>query len=62
VEAPDTVIKRTVEELSRLNVAWISAGHCTGFKAQVELYFAFGENFLPLPTGMQFELVSGTAG
>ena len=58
VEASDTVIKRTVEELSKLNVAWINAGHCTGFKAQVELHLAFGENFLPLHTGMQFELVS----
>ncbi len=60
MEASDTVIKRTVEELSKLNVAWISAGHCTGFKAQVELHLAFGENFLPLHTGMQFELVSKT--
>ncbi len=60
VEASDTVIKRTVDELSKLNVAWISAGHCTGFKAQVELYRAFGERFLPLHTGMHFELVSKT--
>jgi len=58
VEASDTVIRRTAEELSKLNVAWISAGHCTGFKAQVELYLAFGEKFLPLHTGRQFELVS----
>jgi len=57
VDASDTVIRRTVEELSKLNVAWISGGHCTGFKAQVELYLAFGERFLPLHTGMQFELV-----
>ncbi|MFC1983413.1 MBL fold metallo-hydrolase [Chloroflexota bacterium] len=57
VEASDTVIKRTVEELSKLNMAWISAGHCTGFKAQVELYLAFGERFSPLHTGMKFELV-----
>jgi 7,8-dihydropterin-6-yl-methyl-4-(beta-D-ribofuranosyl)aminobenzene 5'-phosphate synthase len=57
VEATDTVIRRTVEELSKLDVAWISGGHCTGFKAQVELYLAFGEGFLPLHTGMQFELV-----
>ena len=60
VEASDTVIKRTVDELSKLNVAWISAGHCTGFKAQVELYLAFGERFLPLHTGMQFKLISKT--
>ena len=56
VEASDTVIKRTVEGLSKLNVAWISAGHCTGFKAQVELYLAFKERFSPLHTGMQFKL------
>ncbi len=60
MEASDTVIRRTVEELSKLSVAWISAGHCTGFKAQVELYLAFGERFSPLHTGMQFELASET--
>ena len=58
VEASDTVIKRTVDELSQLNVARVSAGHCTGFKAQAELYLAFGERFSPLRTGMQFELAS----
>ncbi len=58
VEASDTVIRRTVEEVSRLNVAWISAGHCTGFKAQVEFYLAFGEKFSPLHTGIKFELAS----
>ena len=58
VDASDTVIKRMVEELSKLNVAWISAGHCTGFKAQVELYLAFKERFSPLHTGMQFKLGS----
>jgi len=56
VEAPDTVIKRTIEELSKLNVSWVSAGHCTGFKAQVELYLAFGDRFSPLHTGTKFEL------
>ena len=56
IEASDAVIKRTVEELARLDIAWISAGHCTGFKAQIELHHAFGERFSPLHTGMQFEL------
>jgi 7,8-dihydropterin-6-yl-methyl-4-(beta-D-ribofuranosyl)aminobenzene 5'-phosphate synthase len=56
IEASDAVIKRTVEELARLNIAWISAGHCTGFEAQIELYLTFGERFSPLHTGMQFEL------
>jgi 7,8-dihydropterin-6-yl-methyl-4-(beta-D-ribofuranosyl)aminobenzene 5'-phosphate synthase len=56
IEAPDTVINRTVEELFKLNVAWISAGHCTGFKAQAVLHRIFTERFLPLRTGLQFEL------
>jgi len=56
VDAPDVRIKRTVEELAKLNPEWICAGHCTGFKAQVELYLAFRERFSPLQTGMQFEI------
>jgi len=56
VDASDARIKRTVEELAKLNISWICAGHCTGFKAQVELYLAFGERFSPLHTGMQFEI------
>jgi len=54
IDAPDDRIKRTSEELSKLNPRWVCAGHCTGFKAQVELYLAFRERFLPLQTGMQF--------
>jgi 7,8-dihydropterin-6-yl-methyl-4-(beta-D-ribofuranosyl)aminobenzene 5'-phosphate synthase len=56
IDAPDARIKRTVEGLSKLNPEWICAGHCTGFKAQVELYLAFRERFSPLQTGMQFEI------
>lgn len=56
VDASDVRIKRTSEELARLNPKWICVGHCTGFKAQVELYLAFGERFSPLQTGMQFEI------
>jgi len=56
IDAPDDRIKRTVEELSKLNPEWICAGHCTGFKAQVELYLAFRERFSPLQTGMQIEI------
>jgi 7,8-dihydropterin-6-yl-methyl-4-(beta-D-ribofuranosyl)aminobenzene 5'-phosphate synthase len=56
IDAPDDRIKRTVEELSKLNPEWICAGHCTGFKAQVELYLAFREKFSPLQTGMQIEI------
>jgi 7,8-dihydropterin-6-yl-methyl-4-(beta-D-ribofuranosyl)aminobenzene 5'-phosphate synthase len=56
IDAPDVRIKRTVEGLFKLNPEWICAGHCTGFKAQVELYLAFRERFSPLQTGMQFEI------
>jgi len=54
VDASDVRIRRTGEELSKLNPEWICAGHCTGFKAQVELYLTFRERFSPLQTGMQF--------
>ncbi|MBE9593016.1 MAG: MBL fold metallo-hydrolase, partial [Proteobacteria bacterium] len=56
VDAADDVINRTVEELDNMNVSWISAGHCTGFKAQAKIYLAFGERFSPLHTGMEFTL------
>ncbi len=56
VDASDVRIKRTGEELAKLNPKWICVGHCTGFKAQVELYLAFRERFSPLQTGMQFEI------
>ena len=56
IDATDCRIKRTVEELSKLNPQWICAGHCTGFKAQVELYLTFRERFSPLHTGRQFEI------
>jgi 7,8-dihydropterin-6-yl-methyl-4-(beta-D-ribofuranosyl)aminobenzene 5'-phosphate synthase len=56
VDAPDARRKRTVEELCKLKAKWICAGHCTGFKAQVELYLALGERFSPLHTGMRFEI------
>jgi len=54
VDASDVRIRRTSEELTKLNPKWICVGHCTGFKAQVELYLTFRERFSPLQTGMQF--------
>jgi 7,8-dihydropterin-6-yl-methyl-4-(beta-D-ribofuranosyl)aminobenzene 5'-phosphate synthase len=53
VEASDQRIQRTVEELKKEGPNWISAGHCTGFKAQVELHLAFQERFLPTHTGIK---------
>jgi 7,8-dihydropterin-6-yl-methyl-4-(beta-D-ribofuranosyl)aminobenzene 5'-phosphate synthase len=43
-----------VEALSKYDIDLISAGHCTGFEAQVELYKTFGKRFLPLHTDMKF--------
>jgi len=45
-----------VEELRKLDPGWLCAGHCTGFKAQVELYLALKQKFSPLHTGMQIEI------
>jgi len=56
IDAPEDRIKRTVEELCKLAPAWLYAGHCTGFKAQVELYLALKQKFSPLHTGMQIEI------
>jgi len=56
VDAPDDRVKRTVEELRKLDPGWLCAGHCTGFKAQVELYLALRQKFSPLHTGMQIEI------
>ncbi|MGC8912144.1 MBL fold metallo-hydrolase [Caldisericum sp.] len=52
IEASYERIKKTVEALVQMNVKLIYAGHCTGFKAQLELYKVFGNRFTPLHTGM----------
>ena len=56
IEASDERIKKTVEELSKIDINWISAGHCTGFRAQVELYLKFSDKFKPLHTGIKFSI------
>jgi 7,8-dihydropterin-6-yl-methyl-4-(beta-D-ribofuranosyl)aminobenzene 5'-phosphate synthase len=55
VEAPMERIRKTVKALSKFDIDLISAGHCTGFNAQVELYNTFKQRFSPLHTGMKFE-------
>ncbi|KKC29418.1 MBL fold metallo-hydrolase [Caldanaerobacter subterraneus] len=55
IDASSERISKTVQALKEFDIELISAGHCTGFKAQVELYKAFGERFVPLHTGMKFE-------
>ncbi|MEM0035055.1 MAG: hypothetical protein QXJ03_02905 [Desulfurococcus sp.] len=41
--------------MEQLNVKYVYAGHCIGFKAQVELYRVFGDGSAPLSTGMVLE-------
>ena len=55
VAASEERIGRTAEALSQFDIELISAGHCTGFKAQAALYQAFKDRFKPLQTGMVFE-------
>jgi 7,8-dihydropterin-6-yl-methyl-4-(beta-D-ribofuranosyl)aminobenzene 5'-phosphate synthase len=56
LQASEERIGKTVDALYRHNPQWISAGHCTGFRAQVALYERFKERFRPLQTGMRFEV------
>jgi len=54
VEAPMDRIRKTAAALAEMDIAQISAGHCTGFEAQAELRSVFGSRFTPLHTGMRF--------
>ncbi len=45
VEASMERIKKTIAALAALKVRSITAGHYTGFRAQVELYQTFKDNF-----------------
>lgn len=56
VEADDECIARTVEALAELEPQWVSAGHCTGWKAQTRLRERLGDRFLPLAAGRRFVL------
>jgi 7,8-dihydropterin-6-yl-methyl-4-(beta-D-ribofuranosyl)aminobenzene 5'-phosphate synthase len=54
--AAETRIKKTAQALKEYDPDWVYAGHCTGFKAQVELYTTFEDRFSPLHTGMIIEV------
>lgn len=56
IEASEERIQKTALALKKFNPDWVYAGHCTGFKAQVELYKIFKEQFSPLHTGMIIEV------
>ena len=53
VEAPEDRIVKTAQALSTFDPDIVWAGHCTGFRAQVELFNTFGDRFSPLQTGMK---------
>jgi 7,8-dihydropterin-6-yl-methyl-4-(beta-D-ribofuranosyl)aminobenzene 5'-phosphate synthase len=54
--ASEERIEKTVAALSQFDIELISAGHCTGFKAQAALYQTFKDRFKPLQTGMTFKM------
>ena len=56
IEASEERIQKTALALKTFNPDWVYAGHCTGFRAQVELYNIFKEQFSPLHTGMIVEV------
>lgn len=56
VEAPDDRIRKTCEALKGFAFNALTAGHCTGFRAQAALHAAFGTKFSPLQTGMRFRV------
>jgi len=56
VEASETRILKTVQGLKEFEPDWIAAGHCTGFRTQVELFNTFKDRFSPLCTGMVVDI------
>ncbi len=51
IESSDEKIEKTAEGLKDLDIDSVKAGHCTGFKAQVELYHVFKDAFSPMHAG-----------
>jgi len=56
IEASESRIKKTAKALKEFDPDWVYAGHCTGFRAQVELYNTFKNRFSPLHTGIIVEV------
>lgn len=56
IDAKDDRIKETVRLLKEFEPHWIAAGHCTGFRAEAELFRTFGRRFGPLRAGMYFSI------
>jgi 7,8-dihydropterin-6-yl-methyl-4-(beta-D-ribofuranosyl)aminobenzene 5'-phosphate synthase len=56
IEASDSRIKKTAQALKKFDPDWVYAGHCTGFRAQVEFFQILKDRFSPLHTGMIVEV------
>ncbi|MFW6146788.1 MAG: MBL fold metallo-hydrolase [Thermodesulfobacteriota bacterium] len=56
IDASADRIQKTAQALQEFNPDWVYAGHCTGFKAQVELFNVLGDRFSPLHTGIVVEV------
>ncbi len=56
LEAPLDRIKKTAQALKEFGPDWVYAGHCTGFRAQVEFFQMLRDRFSPLHTGMIVEV------
>jgi 7,8-dihydropterin-6-yl-methyl-4-(beta-D-ribofuranosyl)aminobenzene 5'-phosphate synthase len=56
IEAPVARIQKTAQALKEFNPDWVYAGHCTGFRAQVELFQVLKDRFSPLHTGTIVEI------
>jgi 7,8-dihydropterin-6-yl-methyl-4-(beta-D-ribofuranosyl)aminobenzene 5'-phosphate synthase len=56
VKAPPMRIKKTVEELKKLDPGIIALGHCTGFKNVCHFHKEFEDVFIPLGSGLSIPL------
>jgi 7,8-dihydropterin-6-yl-methyl-4-(beta-D-ribofuranosyl)aminobenzene 5'-phosphate synthase len=56
IDASNARIQATMEELRDLHFSWMAAGHCTGIRAQTELFRTFPGKFGPLRTGMVLKI------
>jgi 7,8-dihydropterin-6-yl-methyl-4-(beta-D-ribofuranosyl)aminobenzene 5'-phosphate synthase len=56
IDASVERIKKTARALKGFNPDWVYAGHCTGFRAQVELFQILKDRFSPLHTGITLEI------
>lgn len=56
ISATEEHISQVIKALKKLDPAWISAGHCTGFVAETEFKNTFENNYRHLSTGDVFTI------